>query len=107
MIDADLQHDETQLSKMLELLQGGEVDLVVGSRYIEGGSTGSFDRQRAGASALASEVANRVLRVKIADPMSGFFMIRRDRFERLAPQLSTRASRSCSISSPPRAAVCA
>jgi dolichol-phosphate mannosyltransferase len=30
-----------------------------------------------------------VLRVKIADPMSGFFMIRRDRFEQLAPQLST------------------
>ena len=30
-----------------------------------------------------------MLRVKIADPMSGFFMIRRDRFEQLAPQLST------------------
>jgi dolichol-phosphate mannosyltransferase len=89
VIDADLQHDETQLPKMLALLQGGEFDLVVGSRYIEGGSADSFDRQRAGASQLATEVARRVLRVKIADPMSGFFMIRRDRFERLAPQLST------------------
>ena len=89
VIDADLQHDETQLSKMLALLQGGEFDLVVGSRYIEGGSADSFNRQRAGASALATEVAKRVLRVKIADPMSGFFMIRRDRFEQLAPQLST------------------
>lgn len=89
VIDADLQHDETQLPKMLALLQGGEFDLVVGSRYIEGGSADSFDRQRAGASQLATEVARRVLRVKIADPMSGFFMIRRDRFEQLAPQLST------------------
>ena len=89
VIDADLQHDETQLPKMLKLLQGGEFDLVVGSRYIEGGSADSFNRQRAGASALATEVAKRVLRVKIADPMSGFFMIRRDRFEQLAPQLST------------------
>jgi dolichol-phosphate mannosyltransferase len=89
VIDADLQHDETQLAKMLGLLQGGEADLVVGSRYIEGGSADSFDRQRAGASQLATEVAKRVLRVKIADPMSGFFMIRRDRFEQLAPQLST------------------
>ena len=62
---------------------------MVGSRYIEGGSADSFNRQRAGASALATEVAKRVLRVKIADPMSGFFMIRRDRFEQLAPQLST------------------
>jgi dolichol-phosphate mannosyltransferase len=89
VIDADLQHDETQLPKMLTLLQGGGTDLVVGSRYIEGGSADSFNRQRAGASALATEVAKRVLRVKIADPMSGFFMIRRDRFEQLAPQLST------------------
>jgi dolichol-phosphate mannosyltransferase len=89
VIDADLQHDETQLPKMLALLQAGGVDLVVGSRYIEGGSADSFDKQRAGASALATEVAKRVLRVKIADPMSGFFMISRDRFEELAPQLST------------------
>jgi dolichol-phosphate mannosyltransferase len=89
VIDADLQHDETQLPKMLALLQDGSADLVVGSRYVEGGSADSFNKQRAGASALATEVAKRVLRVQIADPMSGFFMIRRDRFEELAPQLST------------------
>jgi dolichol-phosphate mannosyltransferase len=89
VIDADLQHDETQLPKMLALLEAGEADLVVGSRYIEGGSADSFNRQRAGASALATEVAKRVLRVKVKDPMSGFFMIRSDRFEQLAPQLST------------------
>jgi dolichol-phosphate mannosyltransferase len=89
VIDADLQHDETQLPTMLALLQSGEFDLVVGSRYIEGGSADSFNRQRAGASALATEVAKRVLRVEVADPMSGFFMIRRDRFEAIAPQLST------------------
>jgi len=89
VIDADLQHDETQLPKMLDLLQSGEAELVVGSRYIEGGSADSFDKSRAGASMLATQVAKRVLRVEIADPMSGFFMIRRDRFEQLAPQLST------------------
>jgi dolichol-phosphate mannosyltransferase len=89
VIDADLQHDETQLPKMLALLQSGQTDLVIGSRYIEGGSAASFNKQRAGASALATEVARRVLRVQIADPMSGFFMIRRDCFEQLAPQLST------------------
>ena len=89
VIDADLQHDERQLPKMLALLQGAEADLVVGSRYIAGGSAESFDKQRAGISALATEVAKRVLRVKIADPMSGFFMIRSDRFEQLAPLLST------------------
>ena len=81
VIDADLQHDETQLPKMLALLQAGEADLVVGSRYVEGGSADSFNGSAAGASALATGSRKRVLRVKIADPMSGFFMIRRDRFE--------------------------
>src|SRR4051795_8810657 len=89
VIDADLQHDETKLPKMLALMQGGQAAIAIASRYIEGGSADSFDRQRAGASALATGVARRVLRVKIADPMSGFFMMRRDSFEQLAPQLST------------------
>jgi dolichol-phosphate mannosyltransferase len=89
VMDADLQHDETQLPKMLALLESGKAELVVGSRYIEGGNADSFDRSRAGASALATEVAKRALGVSIADPMSGFFMIRRDRFEELAPKLST------------------
>lgn len=88
VMDADLQHDETRLPKMLALLETNVADLVVGSRYIEGGSADSFDKQRAGFSMLATSVAKRLLRVEIADPMSGFFMIRRDRFERLAPELS-------------------
>jgi dolichol-phosphate mannosyltransferase len=88
VIDADLQHDETQLPKMLLLLASDQADLVVGSRYIEGYKSEGFNKQRAGASALATEVARKMLRVEIADPMSGFFMVRRDRFEELAPKLS-------------------
>ncbi|MGY3607153.1 MULTISPECIES: glycosyltransferase [unclassified Bradyrhizobium] len=89
VMDADLQHDETQLPKMVELLRDGKADLVVGSRYIEGYRAEGFNKQRAGASAFATEIARRLLRVDIADPMSGFFAIRRDRFEELAPDLST------------------
>jgi len=89
VIDADMQHDETQLPKMVELLRSGQAELVVGSRYIEGYRTEGFNKQRAGASAFATEIARRGLRIDIADPMSGFFAMRRERFEQLAPQLST------------------
>jgi len=89
VMDADLQHDETQLPKMLALLQSGQAELVVGSRYVEGGSADSFDSKRAGFSAFATGFAKRMLGVAIADPMSGFFMVRRDKFEQLAPKLST------------------
>ena len=89
VMDADLQHDEAQLPKMLSLLTSGQAELVVGSRYVEGGSADSFDSKRAGFSVFATSIAKRVLGVGIADPMSGFFMIRRDRFEELAPKLST------------------
>ncbi|RTL51119.1 MAG: glycosyltransferase family 2 protein [Bradyrhizobiaceae bacterium] len=89
VMDADLQHDETQLPKMLALLQNGEAELVVGSRYVSGGSADSFGATRAGGSKFATEIAKRLLHIDVADPMSGFFMLRRDRFEQLAPQLST------------------
>jgi dolichol-phosphate mannosyltransferase len=88
VMDADLQHDETRLAAMLALLQSGEADLVVGSRYVGGGSAESFSNTRAGGSKFATGIAKRLLHVEVADPMSGFFMLRRDRFEELAPSLS-------------------
>ena len=38
VMDADLQHDENLLPRMLATLRKGDTDLVVGSRYIAGGS---------------------------------------------------------------------
>ena len=88
VMDADLQHDETRLPQMLALLEAGEAELAVGSRYVSGGDTGSFGSTRLGGSRLATLLARRLLHIEIADPMSGFFMLRRDRFEQLAPSLS-------------------
>lgn len=88
VMDADLQHDETQLPKMFALLQDNKADLAVGSRYVSGGDTGNFDSTRLGGSVFATTIAKKLLHIDIADPMSGFFMVRRDRFEHLAPSLS-------------------
>ena len=88
VIDADLQHAETRLPAMLAKLRAGEADIAIGSRYVEGGSSASFDKRRQGISSFATTLAQKLLRIDVADPMSGFFMLRRDRFEQVAPQLS-------------------
>ena len=38
VMDADMQHDEAILPQMLQLLKEKRLDIVVGSRYVEGGS---------------------------------------------------------------------
>jgi len=89
VIDADMQHDEKLLPRMLKTLAAGEKDLVVGSRYVEGGSANSFSKGRGTISRLATRLARRLTGVSLSDPMSGFFMMRRASFDPLAGRLST------------------
>ena len=66
VIDGDLQHDETLLPKMLDRLQAEPgLDLVVGSRFVEGGGTGDWDRDRVAKSAFATRLSQRVLNVNL------------------------------------------
>ena len=88
IMDADLQHDERLLPKMFEILKTEDCDLVVGSRYIEGGGLGDWSGHRAGISGFATRLSRLVCKADIADPMSGFFMMRREVFERAVHRLS-------------------
>ena len=88
VMDADLQHDEKVLPQMLTRLRDGAADLVAGTRYVEGGSAGSFSARRGAMSRAATRLTHRLVGTNLSDPMSGFFMMRRDRFEELAPSLS-------------------
>jgi dolichol-phosphate mannosyltransferase len=89
VIDGDLQHDETRLPVMLAELRSGQYDLAVASRYVEGGNTEGLATQwRHRLSDGGIWLAHQVLPVKLADPMSGFFMLPRALFEQLAPQLT-------------------
>jgi dolichol-phosphate mannosyltransferase len=89
VMDADLQHDEKLLPRMFAALKKGEGDMVVASRYAAGGSSSVFSRRRSTISSLATSLARRLTGVKLTDPMSGFFMMRRECFDPLAPSLST------------------
>jgi dolichol-phosphate mannosyltransferase len=85
-IDADLQHDPAILPDMLASLQNGS-DLVVGSRYIAGGGTANWSWIRRLQSRLATKLAHWLLGVKLQDPMSGYFMMRREDFLHVRNQL--------------------
>lgn len=87
-IDADLQHDPQILPRMLAELDGG-ADLVVGSRYVAGGSVGKWSFLRRFESWVATPMARVLLGVQLHDPLSGFFMMRRDDFLRIHDQLNT------------------
>lgn len=88
VIDADLQHDEKVLPPMLAKLRSGEADLVAATRYVAGGSAASFSESRGAISRLATKLTHRLVGTPLSDPMSGFFMMRRDRFDEIAPRLS-------------------
>ncbi|MGD9845004.1 MAG: glycosyltransferase [Variibacter sp.] len=91
VMDADLQHDETLLAAMLRHLRGGDCDIVIGSRYLaqaEANADGLSETRLRG-SRVATMLTRRLLHVDVTDPMSGFFMLRRDAFDRLAERLST------------------
>jgi dolichol-phosphate mannosyltransferase len=90
VMDADLQHDEQLLLRMLEaLIAEPDVDAVVGSRYVEHGSIATLSRERSFLSNLATRMARSVLQVPLTDPMSGFFMVRREAFEGAVRGLSS------------------
>src|SRR3970040_1059345 len=46
VMDADMQHDEALLPRMLQVLKHGETDIVIGSRYMEGGTIGLLEPSR-------------------------------------------------------------
>lgn len=88
VIDGDMQHDETRLPLMLKAVQEG-ADMAVGSRHVEGGeATGLSSPLRVRLSETGIKIAQIVTKTPISDPMSGFFLLRRDMFEDLAARLT-------------------
>jgi dolichol-phosphate mannosyltransferase len=88
VMDADLQHDERLLPQMLEALKEGDLDIVVGSRHVEGGGMGDWAAERELASRFATWLSGLVLKADLKDPMSGFFMLRRELIDEVVHDLS-------------------
>jgi dolichol-phosphate mannosyltransferase len=76
VMDADLQHDETILPALIAEVRRRDLDLAVGSRYVEGGSTGQWALSRKRISRFASGLARGLAPADLRDPMSGFFVVK-------------------------------
>ncbi|MBZ5676722.1 MAG: glycosyltransferase family 2 protein [Acidobacteriia bacterium] len=77
VMDCDLQHDEKILPQMLERLKTEKLDIVIGTRHAEGGSTGDFAASRRAISDTGRLLSRAIYRENISDPMSGFFVLDR------------------------------
>lgn len=90
VMDADLQHDAHILPLMLETLKRDALDIVVGSRYVEGGDTGDWEPNRVRIGSFANRIGEWVLRASLKDSMSGFFMLRRPFIDQTVRRMSGR-----------------
>ena len=89
VLDCDLQHDETQLPRLVAAIDAG-ADLAIATRYTgQGDAKGGFGWLRRQASAAATRLTNLILHSDVSDPMSGFFAVRRSVVEEMADRLST------------------
>ena len=88
IMDADMQHDESIVPEMLKTLKQEDLDLVIGSRYVGEGSTGTLPSNRVWISKTATRLGGILLKHTVTDPMSGFFMFKRSYFEDIMHHLS-------------------
>jgi len=79
VMDADLSHPPEKISEMVERIAKGGADMVIGSRYVEGGRVENWPFHRKIISKTATLLAKGLTKVK--DPMSGFFAVRREAIE--------------------------
>ncbi|HWY34904.1 MAG TPA: glycosyltransferase family 2 protein [Nitrosopumilaceae archaeon] len=77
VMDSDFSHPPQTIPKMIEELQKSECDIVVASRYVNGGSVKGWPFKRKIISKGATKIARHGLGIKIKDPMSGFFAFKR------------------------------
>ena len=79
VIDADLQHPPEVIPELLETVMSG-ADVVIASRYVEGGGSEGWSASRKiiskGSKLLAQVLLSSARGIK--DPLSGFFLLRRE-----------------------------
>jgi len=89
IMDGDLQHDPAVLVELYERVASGEADLAAASRFLSASAAqGLASKTRVQISETGIALANKLFRLGLTDPLTGFFALRRDVIERALPELS-------------------
>lgn len=82
VMDGDLQHPPEDIPRMLDRAAVGDVDIVVASRYVTGGTAGGLaNATRTAVSRASTALTKSMFPRKLhgtTDPMTGFFLVDRD-----------------------------
>ncbi len=79
VMDADLSHPPEKIKELFWTIEKNDADFTIGSRYIKGGKIEGWNFKRK----LMSKTATLFSRIytKVKDPMTGFFMIKKEVIE--------------------------
>ena len=78
VMDSDFSHPPQVIPKMLDALKKYQCDLVIGSRYVSGGKILDWTIKRKLMSKFATYFAKYSLNIQTRDPMSGFFVFKKN-----------------------------
>lgn len=88
-MDADLQHDPIFILELLDEMNKSKASIVVASRFIKSSNITNFHILREIGSKIMINFFNLFSSIKLSDPMSGFFVIKKDLFLKISKNLST------------------
>ena len=86
MMDGDLSHRPEDFPRMLSALNHAEI--VIGSRFVEGGRMSDSPLKRRLAGRIASALGRRAVNVRVRDTTSGFVAFRRESLQEVLPALN-------------------
>lgn len=89
VMDADFSHNPSDIPRFLKHAEEG-YDLIVGSRYIEGGEIRGWSILRAAISKTANKIAKTLIRLPVNDFTSGFRCYSMKYILKAAPTLKSR-----------------
>lgn len=77
VMDADGQHSPSNLLDMYEIIFNQNVDMIIGSRFLEHKKLNTHSGFRHYISWLGNILCTKILKRKLSDPLTGFFIVNR------------------------------